>query len=98
MYTSVGPGGHWPTEVCIPRGSYDFTFAHVVPAEARASSTAKKLLLFGRIKPYKGMERLLNSPQALEHPEATRHITGRPISPEYGRELKAMVVKTSVKH
>ncbi len=47
-----------------------------------------KILFFGLVRPYKGVEHLLDATKGLENLEIS--IVGKPLNPEYAREIRAL--------
>lgn len=82
---AVRPRGSTPTTL-IPHGDYTQWFAaHEVPA-----SVPGRLLTFGLIRPYKGVERLGSAFAALTDPAATLAVVGRPINEAMAAEVRAI--------
>lgn len=82
----------------IPHGHYRDVYGDSVPkAEAREAldvpQTGRVYLNFGMLRPYKGIEALLDVWPAYQHdhPADTLLIAGKPVDPEYGEALRSQV-------
>lgn len=76
------PAGRAPV-VTIPHGHYREWFArHVINAPLKG-----RLLAFGLIRPYKGVDRLLEAFRQFDDPKASLRIVGKPISDELGSSI-----------
>jgi len=89
-----------PTEktYVIPHGHYRDVYGDSVPkAVAREAldvpQTGQLFLNFGMLRPYKGIETLLDVWPAYQrdHPADTLLIAGKPVDPEYGQALQSQV-------
>lgn len=85
----------------IPHGHYRTVYGEAIaPSEARAilglPTDGKIHLNLGMLRPYKGVERLLQTWR--DHPEVTANCTlliaGKPLDDSYGQQLMEQVAKT----
>jgi beta-1,4-mannosyltransferase len=90
--TFVIPHGHY-------RGAYPDTIGC---SEARAAlgiaDDAHVLATVGLLRPYKGIETLLDAFRGVADPDAMLLVAGRPVSEEYGRSLAAAASQDSRVH
>lgn len=79
----------------VPHGNYINDYANTCSREqARESLSFDKetvFLLFGHLRPYKGIENLLSAFESLDVPDAHLLLVGNPTSDRYGRQLEARV-------
>lgn len=73
--------------IVIKHGDYSSV---VALQEGTMTPTSGRLLLFGLIRPYKGVEGLLRAVAALADQDLSLRITGRPVPPEYGNSIASL--------
>ena len=89
----------------IPIGSYEGAYPDTVTrAAARARlgipANASTFVFFGNVRPYKGVDLLLDAFRALQgtHPEAHLVIAGKPYSPEFKAAVEAQAAASPNVH
>lgn len=91
LYPSVTPPDD--SAVFIPFGDYSHVADEFLTASAPLPET-ERILLFGLLRPYKGIEQLLDAFHELtrdDRHDASLAIMGRPTDPEYGKAIAASV-------
>jgi len=83
---SETPALHGADDVHIPHGHYRDAFARY----PLAVPVARRAVFFGRVQPYKGLERLIATFGELRLPSVTLRIVGS-AAPEYAEELRSLV-------
>ncbi len=90
LYPSITPAGD--DAVFIPFGDYS-QVAEELRDRLDVPRDPRHILLFGLLRPYKGIEQLLDAFEALHrsNQDVSLAIMGRPTDPEYGREIGSKV-------
>lgn len=93
LYPSVTPDA--PEAVFIPFGDYS-QVANELATGPDLARDARRMLLFGLLRPYKGIEQLVDAFTALHLTDKTFRlaIMGRPVDPAYGREVETRLQST----
>ncbi|MFF8189257.1 glycosyltransferase [Microbacterium sp. NPDC016588] len=90
LYPSVTPTDE--RSVFIPFGDYSHLADELLTTHSRERE-ARRILLFGLLRPYKGIEQLVEAYATLvaREPATSLAIMGRPIDEGYGREVENQV-------
>jgi beta-1,4-mannosyltransferase len=87
MYESALPSPRERRDVCIPRGDYEPVYGTIRERHAGVPPSPGKLLLFGVLRPYKGIERLIDAVREAADEGVELLVTGGVFRESYGREL-----------
>jgi beta-1,4-mannosyltransferase len=87
MYESALPSPRERRDVCIPRGDYEPMYGTIRERGPRVPPSPGKLLLFGVLRPYKGIERLIDAVREADDEGLELLVTGGVFRESYGREL-----------
>ncbi|WP_169514003.1 glycosyltransferase [Agromyces subbeticus] len=85
--TEVAPGA---SSIDIPHGHY----REVYSGEDHPP-VAGRILQFGLLRPYKGVETLISAFQLLHEPSASLRLVGRPYTAEYGARIRDLCAETA---
>jgi beta-1,4-mannosyltransferase len=89
MYRSAVPDPADERNVCIPRGDYEPVYGGLRRSDQIGRSSRSRLLFFGVLRPYKGIERLIDVVREAGDGELELLITGGAFDEAYARELEA---------
>jgi beta-1,4-mannosyltransferase len=87
MYESALPSPRGRRDVCIPRGDYEPMYGTRRERGPSVPPSPGRLLLFGVLRPYKGIERLIDAFREADEENWELLITGGVFRESYGREL-----------
>jgi beta-1,4-mannosyltransferase len=88
MYESALPSPAEVRDVCIPRGDYEPVFGPIRERSRTAPDSAGRLLLFGLLRPYKGIERLIDAVRSAGDDGMELLVTGGALDEAYARQLQ----------
>jgi beta-1,4-mannosyltransferase len=87
MYESALPSPRGSRDVCIPRGDYEPMYGALRDRGPSSPPSPGKLLLFGVLRPYKGIERLIDAVRGACDEGLELLVIGRAFHESYAREL-----------
>jgi beta-1,4-mannosyltransferase len=87
MYQSALPHPPRPSDVYIPRGDYEPVYGALRDQSMRVPGSAKNLLLFGVLRPYKGIEGLIDAVRQTADDGIELLVTGGTRDEAYARGL-----------
>jgi beta-1,4-mannosyltransferase len=87
MYESALPDPPGPGDVCIPRGDYEPLYGTLRVQSSSVPVPTRKLLLFGVLRPYKGIESLVDAVRQTENDGIELLVTGGTRDEAYARRL-----------
>jgi beta-1,4-mannosyltransferase len=87
MYEAALPSPREPRDVCIPRGDYEPMYGAIRDRGPSVPPAPGKLLLFGVLRPYKGIERLIDAVREADDEGLELLVAGGVFHESYGREL-----------
>ncbi|MGO4784650.1 glycosyltransferase [Cryobacterium sp. W22_MBD10_FK3] len=73
--------------LCIPHGDYEPVCGVLASSDNWEAAISGRVLLFGVLRPYKGIEGLIDAFSQVGDSSLKLILSGEPISPEYGAEL-----------
>jgi beta-1,4-mannosyltransferase len=87
MYESALPSPRGDRDVCIPRGDYEPLYGSIRERGPSEPPSPRTLLLFGVLRPYKGIERLVDAVREAGDDDLELLVIGGALDESYAREL-----------